>query len=361
MNQVNVDPVVANEQVQTSKDTCCIPDELHLAYRHLVPLIVMLKQLSVTNTDANVQIECKIVLGKHDRKNNSFNTNIPAVFYQNILAMLQRYDGWLSVLLSEDVHDYYYANECKQPVKSLRRKYNKKNRNNANQPTSHPDLEIPSETTAKVINTDVSADNCSVKTHVDFAHRQKACESTSTVKIIRTRTLFKSDASAVQNGLTINSLSIDHTYTDLLSSLLFKLDEFKNIDVNIYLQKKHTVKSQLLPRIVLPQMMRIVKRTTFCLANWRFIFTSEWVAPTRAEAEFNQSLSRNNRTLADDETINVQMLGNKDLCVHKIKIELIGSKKYILETPTDYLALSLLFKICSLLRGSIFSINPITT
>lgn len=363
MNHVNSDAVMAGQQVQSANDACYIPDELNLAHHHLLPLIVMLKHLSVTNTDANAQIECKIVLGKHDQKNRIFDTNIPAIFYQNILAMLQRFDGWSSVLLFEDVHDYFYIHECKEPIKSFRRKYNKKKRETANQSTlqSRPVLQKTSDVTTAVLHTDVTADNSSMKTRFDFAHRQNVCESTGSVKTVRTRTLFKSDASDLHTGLTINSLWIDHSYTELLSSLLFKLNEFKNIDANIYLQKKHTVKSQMLPRIVLPQMMRIVKRTTFSLANWRFVFTSEWSAPTRAEAELKQSLYNNRRTLADDETINLQMLGNKDFCVHKIKIELIGSNEYILESPTDYLALSLLYKICSLLSGSIFEINPIVT
>jgi hypothetical protein len=352
---------VVQHQSQSVDTESNIPAELSSAHQHLLPLVTLLKHMSISSNDVDVQIACKIVLGKYDSRNRYFNTNIPVVFYKNIFEMLQRFDGWLSVTRSEDVHDYFYSTDCRQTTKSVRRKYNKKNKKSASlSSSSEIKLDLCSVRTDLPVVDDGPEKKCFPQ-EMDLTSQNQVRKSQSTIKTVRTRTVFKTEASQVCEAGFLSSLWVDHSYAEPVSSLFLNLDEFKNIDVNVVLEEKHRVKSHLLPRIVLPDMMRILKRTTFSLSNWRFIFTCEWAAPTRGEAEFKQSLYKSNRTIVDDDLINLRMQGQKDLCVHKIKIELIGSKEYIDQSSTEYLALSLLFKICSLLSGSIFAIQPITS
>jgi hypothetical protein len=93
-----------------------------------------------------------------------------------------------------------------------------------------------------------------------------------------------------------------------------------------------------LPRIVEPILVRIKRRWSFSLENWRFDLTQVWSGATRLDAEQRQS-------------------GNQ--ATYEIEVEFIGTTGYTLSLTDNYLAASALMKVCSVLTGCVLRMSPL--
>lgn len=259
-------------------DKVHVPVEVEAACLHISALLSEFRTrcINATPTVPSTSTQCKVTLGRLvDRE---FDSHVPRVFFLNTLRMLGRYENWKSVVRDACSHDYFYPVDCTHNVR-----------------------------------------------------RRSSTTNTSHEQLVRSSTSFMSAP---------NKLATEHTYAEVVGvSLLHVEDESDDttVDVQVRIQKIHSVLPKILPKFVQPLFVRLRRQTVFNLENWRFVFTQEWSAPSRADAE--------------------QKLGKGD-AVYKIKMEFTGSRDYLLSLPDNYLAVSLLLKICSLLGGNILTIFP---
>ena len=270
---------MSEEQFETP---CGVPDLLYDAHIHILPVVNTLKNMFATKKE-NECVKCKIRFGKLE--NSTLNTEVPRMFFMQTLLMLQRFHDWTDVKESYDTHDYYYH------------------------------LNIPSQK-AKKQKTAVQVDS-------------------STTKTIRSRTHFIKKPEGYQ-------MQVEHTYCHDKNKALLHVNNRSNLDVEVEVQQVSLIMVHTIPTVVVPFRVCLRTQTMFSLDNWNFIFTREWAAPTRIDAETKQF--RDN---------------DKDTCVHKMQIEFIGTTNYINNLTPDYFSVSLLLKICSLLGGNVIHLNPI--
>lgn len=103
-------------------------------------------------------------------------------------------------------------------------------------------------------------------------------------------------------------------------------------DARVSLKTETTVASSLLPPLVEPYLVRLKKRWSFWLDKWRFDLTQVWSGVSRAVAEANQS---------------------RNFCTYEVEVECVCTPAMVTTLSSDYLALSLLLKLWSLLGGGL--------
>jgi hypothetical protein len=288
-----------------------LPAELQLAHERLHPELVKMKNMVFYNDNADARVECFISIGTFDKDTRAFNTNIPSLHYYNTLHMLRSYREWKSVVFAQDSHEYVYSIDSFKDRQKQVKQYRKNKKKEIMQASQSTNC-VPNQT-----------------------------------HLISSKVCFAED-----------NMKIEHTYNDTVSTTAFNVaDSEPIVDVRVTVRKKINVKNELLPGSVIPQFVRIRKQSIFALENWQFVFTQEWTGLTRIEAERKQCVDRCGNTILnyDDHTQNAPDSSKN----YKIKIEFIGTKDYISSISPDYLTVSLLLKICSLLGGNIFSIQPL--
>ena len=152
------------------------------------------------------------------------------------------------------------------------------------------------------------------------------------------------DALAVQTSAYFKPprMSVKHSSTVTNNNVLFAIREAPTpgLHVCVSLKTKQQVAVEELPSIVLPLAVRFRKQSSFTRGTWKFVFEQEWVAATRSDAEDKQLRAFDTGSM------------------YKIKIVYIGSER---DTAPEYLSLSLLLKICSVMGGgNIFYLQPIS-
>jgi hypothetical protein len=103
-------------------------------------------------------------------------------------------------------------------------------------------------------------------------------------------------------------------------------------DARVSLKTEVPVASSLLPPMVEPYLVRLKKRWSFWLDKWRFDLTQVWSGVSRAVAEANQS---------------------RNFCTYEVEVECVCSPSVVATLSSEYLALSLLLKLWSLLGGGL--------
>ena len=324
-----------------------LPPELQRAHERLAPEVLKMKDMLCQNNNVDARIECFISLGTFDKGQHVFDTNISSLNYHNILHMLQSYQEWKSVVLDQDSHEYFYTvtsfSEKHKPVKHYRKRKNAQLEPESTQSANQVTTSSPQPTSKQVINTQVN--NTQVNnTQVNNTQTQNT----------QTPSYRVSSQVVFTNNVTPKML-LTHTYVNFVSAAFFNVvDSEPRVHVKVTVQKKIMIQPELLPPSVLPEFVRIRKQSFFALENWRFVFTQEWDGPTRLEAERKQQMDKCHN-------LNQMRTHAQTACQqkkHKIKIEFIGTREYIAAVSADYLTMSLLLKLCSLLGGNIFSIQP---
>lgn len=116
-------------------------------------------------------------------------------------------------------------------------------------------------------------------------------------------------------------------------------------DARISLKQETVVHEEELPDVVSTVLVRIKKRTSFCLDKWRIDLTQVWSGATRNEAEQHQA-NGNNAAAGQ--------------CAYEIEIEFCGSREYVASVTDQYIATSLLLKLCSVLGSGVIYMLPLT-
>ena len=302
-----------------------LPPELQRAHERLAPELVKMKDMLCHNDNADVRTECCISLGTFDKDQNVFDTNISSLNYHNILHMLQSYQEWKSVVLDQDSHEYFFTvssfSEKHKPVKHYRKRKHA---------TAADALQTTTITTRTLSPLSPLSPKAQPQLNLDTQpHR------------VSSQVVFSNNVPP--------RMLLTHTYVNNASTtFLHVIDSEPRVHVKVTVQKKITVPPESLPSSVLPEFVRIRKQSFFALENWRFVFTQEWDGSTRGEAEKKQQM---------DKCRNKEKTDYKKK--HKIKIEFVGTRDYIASVSADYLTMSMLLKLCSLLGGNIFSIQPL--
>lgn len=98
-------------------------------------------------------------------------------------------------------------------------------------------------------------------------------------------------------------------------------------DLRVSVKREVVVAATDLPKLVAPELVRIKKRTSFCLPLWRFDCTQVWSGPSRSAAEAAQAAAQ---------------------ATYEIEVEFIGTTEDAVHATEDYLAASALLKACSI-------------
>lgn len=109
-------------------------------------------------------------------------------------------------------------------------------------------------------------------------------------------------------------------------------------DARVSVKTETPVAAASLPKMVEPYMVRIKKRCSFTLDKWRFDLTQVWSGMSRSIAEANQA---------------------RNFCSFEIEIECVCPLQTLNSLSDEYIALSMLLKICSLLGVSTMKMMPL--
>lgn len=158
---------------------------------------------------------------------------------------------------------------------------------------------------------------------------------------------YSVDALAVQTSTYFRPphMSVEHSSTVTNSNMVLAIHEAPTpgLHVCVSMKTKQQVAVDVLPPIVLPLAVRLRKQSSFTRGTWKFVFEQEWVAATRTEAE--------------DKQLRALDAGS----MYNIKIVYIGSERDAADAAAEYLSLSLLLKICSVMGGgNIFYLHPVS-
>lgn len=166
-----------------------------------------------------------------------------------------------------------------------------------------------------------------------------------------------------------DKIAVRHDSRVLTQHVVFSFQEeaLRGLHVRVAVKRVDNVPVASLPVMIRPQGVRIRKQTTFVMRNWSFQFVREWSAPTRAEAEEKQAGADYDHEYDHDAdtaaaTVSNGSIRNGDTAplTYKVKIIYTGSVTETADLSDEYLALSLLFKICSLMGGgNIFCLHPV--
>ena len=110
-------------------------------------------------------------------------------------------------------------------------------------------------------------------------------------------------------------------------------------DARVSLKQELPVKGEELPDVVVPTHVRIKRRTSFFLDRWRFDLTQVWRGASRSEAEESQASGQ---------------------CVYEVEAEFTGDRAYVASVTDQYMATSLLLKLCSVLGSGVIYMLPLS-
>lgn len=141
----------------------------------------------------------------------------------------------------------------------------------------------------------------------------------------------------VRTTMTFDSpCSVTHVVKSLVGLKDLKLEH--TCDARISLKEEAPLHSDDLPDVVQPNLVRIKRRTSFYLPHWRIDLTQVWHGATRTEAEQSQ------------------VTGNSSF---EVEVEFTGDRTYISGITDQYLATSLLLKLCSVLGSGVIYMVPL--
>ena len=101
-------------------------------------------------------------------------------------------------------------------------------------------------------------------------------------------------------------------------------------DARVSYKREEAVDASVLPDMVEPYLVRLKKRHSFWLDKWRFDLTQVWSGVTRSIAEANQA---------------------RNFCTFEVEVECVCPPSQLLTMSAEYIALSMLLKLWSLLGG----------
>lgn len=108
-------------------------------------------------------------------------------------------------------------------------------------------------------------------------------------------------------------------------------------DARVSLKREVSVSAAELPAMAEPHLVRIKKRWSFFLPKWRIDLTQVWSGLSRSVAEANQA---------------------RNYCSYEVEVECTCSAQTVATLTDEYLALSLLLKLCSLLAQPTLRMVP---
>lgn len=143
----------------------------------------------------------------------------------------------------------------------------------------------------------------------------------------------------VRTSMTFGApCTVTHVVKTLVGLKDLKLEH--SYDARVSLKLEAPLQPDELPDVVQPNLVRIKRRTSFYLQNWRFDLTQVWRGASRTEAEENQ--------------VNGQ-------CSYEVEAEFTGDRGYISGVTDQYLATSLLLKLCSVLGSGVIYMMPLAS
>lgn len=101
-------------------------------------------------------------------------------------------------------------------------------------------------------------------------------------------------------------------------------------DARVSFKREEAVSVSALPDMVEPYLVRLKKRHSFWLDKWRFDLTQVWSGVTRSIAEANQA---------------------RGFCTFEVEVECVCSPSLLSTLSAEYVGLSMLLKLWSLLGG----------
>ena len=141
----------------------------------------------------------------------------------------------------------------------------------------------------------------------------------------------------VRTTMTFDSpCGVTHVVKSLVGLKDLKLEHA--CDARISLKEEAPLHPDELPDVVEPHLVRIKRRTSFFLQAWRFDLTQVWQGSTRTEAEQSQTT------------------GNSS---YEVEVEFTGDRAYLGGVTDQYLATSLLLKLCSVLGSGVIYMTPL--
>lgn len=150
---------------------------------------------------------------------------------------------------------------------------------------------------------------------------------------------FFTAAGQVRTTVLLHShVDVTHTRKLSLTSLDLKLVT-QPFDARVSVRREVAVDGATLPPIVEPHLVRLKKRSSFWLDKWRFDLTQVWSGATRSEAESKQAQGK---------------------CTYEVEVECVCTHAALSTLSDDYVALSMLLKVCSVLGGASLSMLPHT-
>lgn len=142
---------------------------------------------------------------------------------------------------------------------------------------------------------------------------------------------------------TSMTFGVPCTVTHVVKSLV-GLKDLKLVDhscdARISVKEEAPLQADELPDVVQPHLVRIKRRTSFHLPNWRIDMTQVWRGSSRTEAEESQASGQ---------------------CVYEVEVEFVGDRSYLASVTDQYLATSLLLKLCSVLGSGVIYMLPLAT
>lgn len=151
--------------------------------------------------------------------------------------------------------------------------------------------------------------------------------------------LFAHGSMQVRTTVSLAShVAVTHVRKLSLASLDLKLVT-QPFDLRVSVKTEIPVEGATLPPIVEPHTVRVKKCSSFWLEKWRFNLTQLWSGATRSEAELNQATGK---------------------CTYEIDVECVCPLSTLSTLSDDYVSLSMLLKVCSMLGGASLSMLPYT-
>lgn len=146
------------------------------------------------------------------------------------------------------------------------------------------------------------------------------------------------DGRKVRTSVTFGPVvAITHAHKVAVAGADVKLAN-QPCDARVSLKREASVSGTELPAMVDPHLVRMKKRWSFYLPKWRIDMTQVWSGVSRSVAEANQA---------------------RNYCSYEVEVECTCSPATVATLTDEYLALSMLLKLCSLLAQPALRIVPL--
>lgn len=169
-----------------------------------------------------------------------------------------------------------------------------------------------------------------LQSYKQWARREEACDSHDYFYAL------PSGARARTSVVFDKQVTVTHVQKQAMGALDVKLVTH-SFDARVSLKSEVPLDAKALPHMVEPTLVRIKKRWSFWLDKWRFDLTQVWSGVTREVAESNQA---------------------RNMCTFEIEVECVCDAGVVSGLSDEYIALSMLLKLCSLLGGNMVRMLP---